>query len=245
MTHELATPSTAEGFLLPASSSHPAPTGRAVIVANGELGDPQALLAAIHPGDLLVAADGGTAHLLSLGLRPHAVIGDFDSLDPETLAGLDRDGADLQRHPARKDKTDLELAVRYVLSKGGSDILIFGALGGRWDQTLANLLLPALPDLFPARIRLVNGAQQIYLIRGVGRIEGQPGDTVSLIPLSGDARGITTQGLEYPLDDETIPLGSTRGISNVLLEHRAQVDVREGLLMCVVIGPSTIESLKR
>ena len=146
----------------------------------------------------------------------------------------------VERFPARKNETDLELALRLAVreapAEAARDILIFGALGGRWDQTLANLLLLAHPDFRAVRVRLVDGRQQIYLVQGPTVIEGQPGDTVSLVALNGDALGVTTDGLEYPLQRGTLRFGSTLGISNVLVGTRATVSVESGLVACVVIG---------
>lgn len=225
-------PSSAEGVSFPP----PARPTRAVIFANGELRDPQAALALLRPDDWIIAADGGALHAQALGRRPHVVVGDLDSLPPGSDLALQAQGIAVQAHPIRKDQTDLELAIRHALQAGITDVLVLGALGGRWDQTLANLLLPALADLAAARIRLVDGAQQIYLVGRRTVIEGQPGDTVSLIPLGGDVRGIVTDGLEYPLGGETLALGSTRGISNTLVGQSASVLVEDGQLMCVVIG---------
>jgi thiamine pyrophosphokinase len=207
-----------------------------VIFANGLVSDLAAARAALRPADLLVAADGGLHHCQALGLQPHAVVGDLDSLEPGEHAALAAAGVQVERHPARKDETDLELALRLALARGARDILIFGALGGRWDQTLANLLLLAHPDFRAARLRLLDGPQQIYRVQGLASIEGEPGDTVSLIALGGDATGITTTGLDYPLANDTLAFASTRGISNVLLGRRATVTVAHGLLACVVIG---------
>ena len=209
---------------------------RAVIFANAELADPALARAALRPDDWLIAADGGTRHCRALGLVPDVVIGDFDSLAAGELAALQNGETQLILYPVRKDRTDLELALRFAVEGGAKDILVFGALGVRWDQTLANLLLLTLPELSSARVRLLDGKQQIYLIRRKSTIEGQPGDTVSLIPMRGDARGVTTHGLEYPLDDGTLPFGTTLGVSNVLLGESATVEVGEGLVMCVVIG---------
>jgi thiamine pyrophosphokinase len=218
------------------------PTSRTIIFANGLLADPAAARAAVGPADRLIAADGGLHHLLALGLSPHVLIGDLDSVEPAQAAAAQAGGARVERFSARKDQTDLELAVRLAVAESGAegagDILIFGALGARWDQTLANLLLLAHPDFRGARLRLVDGAQQIYLIQGQAVIEGQPGDTVSLISLQGDARGVTTQGLEYPLERGSLYFGSTLGVSNVLLGTQATVTVEEGLVACVVIGNS-------
>lgn len=209
---------------------------RAVIFANAELYDLGLAQAALRPGDWVIAADGGTRHCRALGLAADVVIGDFDSLGPGELVALQASKAQLVLYPVRKDQTDLELALRCAAEGGAKDILVFGGLGVRWDQTLANLLLLALPELSGARVRLLDGKQQIYLIRHKTTIEGRPGDTVSLIPLQGDASGVTTRGLEYPLDDGTLSFGSTLGISNVLLGESATVEVREGLLLCVVIN---------
>jgi thiamine pyrophosphokinase len=209
---------------------------RTIIFANGLLTDPASARAALRPGDRLIAADGGLHHLQKLGLRPDVLIGDLDSVEPAEVEAVQNAGGRVIRHPVRKDETDLELAVRLARAEGAGDILVYGALGGRWDQTLANLLLLAHADFRSARLRLVDGAQQIYLVQSEAQIEGQPGDTVSLISLQGDARGVTTEGLEYPLRDGQLPFGSTLGISNVLVDRLARVSVQDGLLVCIVIG---------
>jgi thiamine pyrophosphokinase len=204
---------------------------RVVIFANGSLNLPVALL----PGDIIIAADGGTRHCLALGLQPAVVIGDLDSLTQADLEALKTQGVEILQFPVRKDFTDLELALSHARSLEVDEILILGALGAHWDQSLANVLLPAaFSDL---NIHLVDGNQEFFYLRSGETItvSGCPGDTLSLVPLGGDAQGITTIELEYPLTDERLPLGSTRGISNVLLEDEAQISLREGFLLCVVI----------
>jgi len=210
---------------------------RAVIFANGLLGSPETALRAILPDDILIAADGGARHCRRLGLTPHFIVGDFDSLEPGELQAFQDTGVVIFQHPARKDFTDLELALRHARSLGVAEILILGGLGARWDQTLANLLLPASQALCCARITLVDGAQEIHLLRGGEQLElqGDPGDIVSLIPLKGDAVGVATGGLEYPLAGETLFFGSTRGVSNVLLAEPAWVSLQGGLLLCVLV----------
>lgn len=205
---------------------------RTVIFANG-LFNPNTT---IPPYDLLVAANGGTRHCFSLGFLPQVVVGDLDSIAEAEIAGLHASGVEIVQHPARKDYTDLELAVSYALERGAQEILILGAFGERWDQTLANLLLPAASRFEKCSIRLLDGNQEVLVIRAgqVVEISGNPGDVVSLVPLGGEARGITTQGLEYPLENGTLNFGSTRGISNVLLGEKATVQLRSGLLLCIV-----------
>jgi len=204
---------------------------RAVIFANGWLGQPPILL----PDDLILAADGGALHCLKRGIRPAAVIGDLDSLTPVHLTALKALGAEIVQYPTRKDFTDLELALTYARQRGYQQIVLAAALGERWDQTLANLLLPAaLPEL---NIRLVDGPQEIFLIYAgqPAELSGQPGDTVSLVPIGGDAQAVTTDGLEYPLHSERLPLGGTRGVSNVMERTCARVSLESGMLMCVII----------
>jgi thiamine pyrophosphokinase len=210
---------------------------RAVIFANGELPEPELALSVILPGDLLIAADGGGRLCRQIGLTPDVLVGDFDSLEPTELEGFLAAGAQAVRYPQRKDFTDLELALRYALQQGCQQVVVLGALGARWDQTLANLILPAAAGLEGLQIRLLDGRQEISLVRpGVGlEIHGQAGDTVSLIPLAGDALNVRTQGLEYPLEGERLLFGATRGVSNTLLSDAGRVTLEGGLLLCVVI----------
>jgi len=213
---------------------------RAVIIANGPFGliDLTTARRLIAPTDRLIAADGGARHCRALGLRPHVLIGDLDSVSPAELAALETSGTQVLRHPVRKDQTDLELALDLAIRDGADDILILAALGARWDHTLANVFLLARPGLGAARVRLADGRQTISLLRGPGHIslDGHPYDTVSLIPIGGDALGVTTTGLEYPLTDSTLKFGSTLGVSNALVEARATVALQEGLLVCVLIS---------
>lgn len=220
---------------------------RAVIFANGDLNVSSYVRSAAYGGELVIAADGGARHCLSLDLVPEIVIGDFDSMEPEELVELEAMGANLIRHPERKDYTDLELALQHALALGAREIIVLGALGKRWDQTLANLLLPASAGFSSVPIRLLDGHQEINLLRSGQALElqGQPGDTVSLIPLLGDAGGITTLGLEYPLVDGNLSFGSTRGVSNAMTQESATVRLTSGLLLVVLIHGAFSEASLR
>ncbi len=208
---------------------------RVIVCANGELPNPRKLLETIGAKDVLLAADGGARHYLQLGLTPRYVIGDFDSLSEVEIQQLQAMGVQLERHPRRKDETDLELTLLRARDFQPDAVLVFGALGGRWDMTLANLLLAAHPALVQVDIRFMDGQQEIRLLRGgqTAAINGNPGDTLSLIPLGGDAGGITTQGLEYALADGVLTFGTARGVSNVLTGAQASVELGEGMLLMV------------
>ncbi|MDY6875448.1 MAG: thiamine diphosphokinase [Chloroflexota bacterium] len=213
---------------------------RAIIFANGEFADPQGVRGLLCPDDLIIAADGGTSHALAAGVIPHVIIGDLDSLLPDERSRVEMAGSQVIRFSPRKDETDLELALLHAAREGATEIIILAALGGRLDQTIANLLLLALPELSGLDVRIVAGPQTAFLIRG-GRgelVEGQPGDTVSFIPLGGDAVGVTAEGLEWPLRADTLRFGPARGVSNVLTVQSAHVRVQRGLLLCVVTHAS-------
>jgi thiamine pyrophosphokinase len=214
-------------------------TMRAVIFANGGLPDLQSARELLHPGDLVVAADGGTRHALAAGVTPRIVIGDLDSLRPDDQARIEAAGTQIVRFSPRKDETDLELALLHVVQEGATEIVILAALGGRLDQTIANVLLLALPELAGVDTRIVEGAQEAFLIQNEATIEGQPGDIVSLIPMGGDAEGVTAEGLEWPLTEDTLHFGPARGVSNVLTARQASVRVRRGTLLCVVAHASS------
>jgi thiamine pyrophosphokinase len=208
---------------------------RAIIIAGGQLGNNLDLERWIGTEDWIIGADGGAALAQSRGLTPDVVIGDMDSLSDEDRAALIARGSRFVEHPRAKDETDLELALTYAADAGADDIVIFGALGGRLDHTLANVLLLALPQLAGLGVRIVDDAQDAQLVQGGGTalVEGEPGDVVSLLPLDGDAHGVTTRGLAWPLDGDILRLGFSRGVSNEMTGNRAEVEVRKGRLLVI------------
>jgi len=206
---------------------------RAVIIANGIIAS---CLPVIVSEDLVIAVDGGFRHCQKLKLRPHALIGDMDSLSPEEIEAIVRTGIPISRFPARKDQTDMELALNFARNLGADDIVLLGALGARWDMTLANIMLLAAPGLAGCRVRILDGMQEISLVRGgeTRQFEGRAGDLLSLIPLEKKARNVRVTGLEYPLSGETLHFCATRGVSNVFRDQTASVYLGEGLLVCVI-----------
>ncbi len=205
------------------------------IFANGEFSSPRALHAHLA-GRTLICADGGTRHALALGLTPHIIIGDLDSLPDDLQTELSARGTRFIIHPRDKDATDLELALEYAIREGAEDILLLGLLGGRLDQTLANVFLLALPQWNPARLWLMDGPDTAYLLRDQDtlHLRGTPGDTVSLIPLTPTVHGVTTRGLRWPLQDATLHFGRTLTVSNELVAAEAEVTVRRGKMMVVI-----------
>jgi len=211
---------------------------RIVIIANGVPPDEATVRRWLQPDDdstrvRLICADGGARIALALGLTPEVVVGDLDSLDEAAQARLKAMGCRFVVYPTAKDWTDLELALKLAAQEGATEIVILGALGGRLDQELANILLLLLPELQDISTRIADDRQEMFVARDQAEIAGQSGDVVSLIPLGGDAEGIVTEGLLYPLSDEPLLSGPARGVSNVMTGRKARVTLRSGTLLIV------------
>jgi len=208
---------------------------RALIFVNGELTDLGAARAIVQPEDLVIAADGGARHALALGVIPSAIIGDLDSLSVAEVREFADMDVHILRFPQSKDETDLELALAHALRAGHSPIIIIAALGGRLDQLLGNIAMLASPDALQADVRLDDGLTEAFFVTDNASIQGKAGDTVSLIPWGVPAEGVSTDGLAYPLNKETLYPYRTRSISNQMLAETAKVSLKRGLILCVHI----------
>jgi thiamine pyrophosphokinase len=206
---------------------------RALIFVNGELADPGAARGIIQPDDVLIAADGGARHALALGVIPTVIIGDLDSLSEAEVRVFTEMGVHILRYPHGKDETDLELAMQHAMKSGYRPINIVAALGGRLDQLIGNLSLLADPESIDADVRVDDGLTEAFFITTKATVHGKPGDTVSLLPWGMPAEGVTTDGLVYPLNKETLLPYRTRGISNQLLADTARISIKRGTLLCV------------
>lgn len=204
------------------------------IFANGEIATYGWLRPLLPQASQIIAADGGARHLHALNHPPDLLIGDMDSLSPELEAWLTETAVPRIYHPPHKDETDLELALLHATAETDAPIWIFGALGGRLDQTLANILLLAHPQMRGHQIELRTERERAWLIgAGETAVVGQPGDLLSLIPLGGDVLVQATTGLAWRLQDECLAFGPARGVSNCLDEERATIRVASGQLLCV------------
>lgn len=193
---------------------------------------------AVESGVLLICADGGGDVALAWDFLPGLLVGDMDSISPVSLEILSRSpGVEVRVAPVEKDETDLELALLTALEQGARDITILGGLGGRLDHTLGNIYLLAAEQLVQAgaKARLLDELEEVTVLRGGEELtlKGQPGELVSLIPLTPVARGVRTGGLYYPLRSEPLYIGPTRGISNQFTGTTATVSFEEGLLLVI------------
>ena len=197
---------------------------------------------------LVIAADGGARHAAGLGVTLDLWVGDGDSLEPETLAALAAAGTPMERASPDKDESDTELAVRAAVRRGVSGVIIVGGLGGsRIDHGLANIGLLAMGELGGRNACLIDARSRTTLVRAPGSdgapvrrsLAGRAGDLVSLLPQGPGVVGVTTSGLAYPLNDEPLPVGPARGLSNVRTASDAAVTVTGGLLL-IVESPASL-----
>ncbi len=207
---------------------------RVVIIANGDLNELDFYRGLIKADDLVYCVNGGTRHALELGLKPDLVIGDLDSLDPGDRHKMKEFNPQLIEHPSEKDKSDLELALDQAIKARPGDILIIGALGGRRaDHAFINLLLLQKPLHYGIPASIIDERHEILLAEKEVAIQGAAGDYISIFSLTAESSGIVTEGLKYPLKNETLHFASTRGLSNELTDPRAAIKLESGLLLII------------
>ena len=205
---------------------------RAIVAAGGD--PPDEIWNSVLPDDaLVIAADSGLAHVYAIGRTPHVVVGDFDSVDPEHLDRATRAGARIDRHPADKDATDLELAVDVAQQLGATEVTVIGSGGGRFDHLIAALMLLARPAWAEMHIEALAGPARVTVVHDHATIDGTTGSLVTLLAVGGTATGITTTGLRWTLTDDELEPTSTRGVSNEITHSPASVTVGTGSLLII------------
>ncbi len=206
---------------------------RVLIFANGQLPNLDSARSLLRADDILIGADGGTRHIYALGCTPRLIVGDLDSLSETDKARAVAEKVQIIQYPRDKNETDLELAIRRACEFQPETILIVAALGDRLDQTIANLALLNDPSLAALDLRADDGVEEVFFCREQVQVRGRSGDLVSLIPWGSAVEGVRTQGLKWPLSDETLSPHKTRGVSNEMLKEQASISVRAGLLLVI------------
>jgi len=205
------------------------------VFLDGEYGDPAWYRALASDADIVIAADGGGAFLFALHLTPHAVVGDFDSLDEDIAAAFDERGVAMLRHPVRKDVTDGELAADVALRRGAGRVTLAGATGAL-DHTLGHLAILRRLVARGIAARLASPDLAVTVLTApVDVTLGAPaGVRVSLAPLGADAE-VSLSGLDYPLDHGLLEATACLGLGNLVTRpHGARVVVHSGSVVALV-----------
>jgi len=212
-----------------------------VVVAGGPPPDPECARA-VPLGARVIAADGGLEHALALGLDVSVAVGDFDSVSPDALAAAEAAGVRIERYPAEKDATDLELALDLALTLGARHVLVLAGDGaGRLDHLLSAILLLGSRRYDGVELDARVGSTRVHVVRGERELSGEPGDLLTLLAVHGPAEGVRTEGLAYPLRGERLEPGSSRGVSNLFVSHTARVTLASGVVLAIRL-PTTDRS---
>lgn len=197
---------------------------RAVIIGNGTVSDYAKIRSVIREDDFIICADGGYNHAKKAGIKPDLIMGDFDS-----AVTVESDAEKLV-YPVRKDFTDGELCVKYAAEHGFDEVIMLGMTGTRIDHALTNMLL--LTQCGNACI--IDDNNEIYLLRDRLYVCGKKGMTLSIIPINGDLCGLNAEGLEYPLKDDTLHFGGSRGNSNIITENSCEITAKSGMGFVII-----------
>jgi thiamine pyrophosphokinase len=218
------------------------PISTAVVLLGGNTANVRSL-GVLPTNTLVVAADSGTEIARHLGLDVHAVVGDMDSITPTALAALAALGTDIVRHPVDKNESDAELALRYAIERGAQRIVLVSGGGGRLDHQLALFAVMFIDDLREAHVEARLAGSRAYAVRDGGAVTLQcnPGDVIGLLPFGGDAHGITTSSLQWPLSNESLYVAASRGISNRAISDEVTIAVASGRLIVTVDSPDEKE----
>lgn len=187
--------------------------------------------------DYIIAADRGLLPFQFLDRQPDCILGDFDSADAAVVSRYRKSGIKMLVHPRMKDETDTHLALLLAIEEGAQFITILGGTGTRFDHSFANISLLTL--LLDRKIEgeIVDCHNRISMLMGghTKRIkkEEQYGEFVSLIPYTEAAKKITVKGFLYPLTEETLELGISRGISNEIVDEVGEIFFESGILIVV------------
>ncbi|WP_336781973.1 thiamine diphosphokinase [Paenibacillus illinoisensis] len=207
-------------------------TKRIVIFTGGAL-SPQ-FLKEIRQDDMVIAADRGALYLIEHGVKPHIAVGDFDSITEQQWQMV-RENSErmITVDPIAKDWTDTEMAFETALDHEPTHILMLGATGTRLDHTLANVHIMVRAMQHHIVCTIQDEHNYMMLTTSKLEVEDRGYEYISLLPLTPEVTGITLDGFLYPLDQATIRMGQSLGISNKLLGASGTVSIDSGLLLII------------
>ena len=206
---------------------------RVVIISNGEVKNREFFMKLIKKSDYIIAVNGGSKHAKNFGLIPDLIIGDLDSISKEDYVYFQSKGSTFLRYDPIKDKTDVHLAIEHVMKSEFKEILLICVFGDRIDHIIANIFLLLKVVEAGIKIKIIDEFNEILLIQNFGKIKGNIGDTVSLIPLTETVTGIQLTGLKYIPKDGKLKMNDTLGISNILTKKVATIQINNGKLLVI------------
>lgn len=209
---------------------------RICIILNGEIKDYKYIKNIIYKNnyDYIICSDGGANHTYKMNIVPDYIIGDLDSIEENVIKYYKSKNVKFNKFPSKKDETDTELSIWLANKLNAKKIDLIGALGGRIDHTIANMNLLYYirnKNIIP---KIISEKEEVYIaIEEEIIIDGNKGDTISIIPIKGDAKGITLKNLEYPLENGIMEFSRPLGISNIMTNISCNIKVNEGSIIII------------
>jgi thiamine pyrophosphokinase len=220
-------------------NSTQAGTTSVIVIGGGDRPSGAVLSGSMTAPAVVVAVDHGLDHALHLGVMPDVVIGDLDSASPASVEAARRGGAVIEQHPADKDESDLELALRWVEMNTAAPrrVRCVAMRGGRIDHELVNLAVIAGWAPRGDLVTIDDEAATITVV--TPSVDGttilaEVGAVVTLLAIGGAATGVTTTGLQWPLANATLTPDSSWGLSNVCTAPRPTITCATGRLVAII-----------
>ena len=204
---------------------------KGLIICVGSINDTEFLKRYVEDIDFVICADRGGVYAKDMDILPDLLLGDMDSIPQDILLEYKEKKVDMTLYPSEKDMTDSEIAILRAVDMGADELVIMGALGSRLDHSMANIcMLKKLVDM-DVRATIVNENNEITLIKDELELKKDCGYRLSLLPLTQKVAGVTLIGLKYTLEDATLEMGTSLGISNEFEDDVAKITIRDGLLL--------------
>lgn len=201
---------------------------KTLLVLNGEKINKSIMYNLRDKSDFILSADGGTDYCIQIGIVPDLVLGDLDSISAKTMKILEKENVPINIFPVKKDKTDSQLSIEYLMDIGAREITIVGAIGSRMDYSLANILLLKTIKDKGINGKIVDNNNTILIVDDELILDRQEGYFVSIIPIQIEGAMVSLRGFEYNLSKVRIDFASTHGVSNIIKDTKGYIKVHEG-----------------
>jgi thiamine pyrophosphokinase len=199
----------------------------AIILLNGKI--PFKILSKYYKKDIyVICADGASNNLKRHKIIPNIIIGDLDSTKKETLNYFRKKGVEI-RKISEQETTDFEKSLMYSIENNFKNILVFGATSKRQDHTLNNYSI--LKRYYKAlNLKIIDNKFEIFFIDKEITFEYPVKKSLSMMPIP-IAKGITTKGLKYKLDNEDLEIGIREGTLNISESRSVSIEFVSGDLL--------------
>ena len=209
---------------------------KSCIILNGKIQDYNKIKEVIikEKYDYIICADGGANHAYNMDIIPNYIIGDLDSINKDIVKHYKTYKVKFEQFPTKKNETDSELCIYLSDKLKTKELHLIGALGGRIDHTIANINLLYYIRQMDIVPKIISEYEEIYIASNEEiSVQGKKGDTISIIPIKGDANGVTLKNLEYSLENYNMKFSVPLGISNIMLDSKCNIKVNEGNLIVI------------